>query len=149
MKKAKSTSKLQELVANQVSNALETVKESKTTKTQVKKIKAAPTDEDQVVKIPAAKAKAAKDAAIKSAKVQQEAALLEAVVSKREVKYIYPDDVQDTLARKKWRAQTRNELHRLEREMHRITDQNSKEFKAAKKAFEDFSKKVLKPNQVV
>ena len=149
MKKAKSTSKLQELVANQVSNALETVKESKTTKTQVKKIKAASTDEDQVAKIPAAKAKVAKDAAIKSAKVQQEAALLEAVVSKREVKYIYPDDVQDTLARKKWRAQTRNELHRLEREMHRITDQNSKEFKAAKKAFEDFSKKVLKPNQVV
>lgn len=149
MKKAKSTSKLQELVANQVSNALETVKESKTTKTQVKKIKAAPTNEDQVVKIPTAKAKVAKDAAIKSAKVQQEAALLEAVVSKREVKYIYPDDVQDTLARKKWRAQTRNELHRLEREMHRITDQNSKEFKAAKKAFEDFSKKVLKPNQVV
>lgn len=148
MKKAKSTSKLQELVANQVSNALETVKESKTTKTQVKKIKAAK-EEDKVTKIPAAKAKSSKDAAVKSAKVQQEAALLEAVVSKREVKYIYPEDVQDTLARKKWRAQTRNELHKLEREMHRITDQNSKEFKAAKKAFEDFSKKVLKPNQVI
>lgn len=137
--------KLQELVANQVSNALETVKESvKPTAAQVKKIKAAkPAATEEKV------TKKTKAAAVKSAKQQQEAALLEAVVSKREVKYIYPDEVKDTLARKKWRAQTRNELHRLEREMHRITDQNSKEFKAAKKAFEEFSSRVLKPNQVV
>lgn len=143
--KTKTNNKLQELVANQVSNALETVKESvKPTAAPVKKIKAAKPDatEEKVTK----KTKAA---AVKSAKQQQEAALLEAVVSKREVKYIYPDEVKDTLARKKWRAQTRNELHRLEREMHRITDQNSKEFKAAKKAFEEFSSRVLKPNQVV
>lgn len=140
--KTKSNNKLQELVANQVSNALETVKESVKPETApVKKIKAAATKE--------VKAKGTKAAAVKSAKQQQEAALLEAVVSKREVKYIYPEDVTDTLSRKKWRAQTRNELHRLEREMHRITDQNSKEFKAAKKAFEEFSSRVLKPNQVV
>ena len=137
--------KLQELVANQVSNALETVKESvKPTAAPVKKIKAAkPAATEEKV------TKKTKAAAVKSAKQQQEAALLEAVVSKREVKYIYPDEVKDTLARKKWRAQTRTELHRLEREMHRITDQNSKEFKAAKKAFEEFSSRVLKPNQVV
>ena len=137
------TNKLQELVANQVSNAIETVKESVKPETAapVKKIKAAATKE--------VKAKDTKAAAVKSAKQQQEAALLEAVVSKREVKYIYPEDVTDTLSRKKWRAQTRNELHRLEREMHRITDQNSKEFKAAKKAFEEYSSRVLKPNQVV
>ena len=95
-----------------------------------------------------AEKKNALNKAVKSAKVQQEAALLEQVVSQREVKYIYPDDVQDTLARKKWRQKVRNELHRLEREMHRITDQNSKEFKAAKKAFEAYQKEVLKPNQV-
>lgn len=143
--KTKTNNKLQELVANQVSNALETVKESvKPTAAPVKKIKAAkPAATEEKV------TKKTKDAAVKSAKQQQEAALLEAVVSKREVKYIYPDEVKDTLARKKWRAQTRNELHRLEREMHRITDQNSKEFKAAKKAFEEFSSRVLKPNQVV
>ena len=143
--KTKTNNKLQELVANQVSNALETVKESvKHTAAPVKKIKAAkPAATEEKV------TKKTKDAAVKSAKQQQEAALLEAVVSKREVKYIYPEEVKDTLARKKWRAQTRNELHRLEREMHRITDQNSKEFKAAKKAFEEFSSRVLKPNQVV
>ena len=143
--KTKNNNKLQELVANQVSNALETVKESvKPTAAPVKKIKATkPAATEEKV------TKKTKAAAVKSAKQQQEAALLEAVVSKREVKYIYPDEVKDTLARKKWRAQTRNELHRLEREMHRITDQNSKEFKAATKAFEDFSSMVLKPNQVV
>ena len=72
----------------------------------------------------------------------------EKVISNREVKYVYPADVVDTLARKKWRQQTRNELHRLELAMARIKDQNSKEFKAAAKAYEDFKKKVLKPEQV-
>ena len=68
--------------------------------------------------------------------------------TKKEVKYVYPADVVDTLARKKWRQQTRNELHRLELAMARIKDQNSKEFKAAAKAYDDFKKKVLKPEQV-
>lgn len=74
--------------------------------------------------------------------------IIEQVISNREVKYVYPADVVDTLARKKWRQQTRNELHRLELAMARIKDQNSKEFKAAAKAYEDFKKKVLKPEQV-
>ena len=134
------STKLQELVANQVANALETVKESKTQKVSKK---------TEVTELPNATKAAKKTKAVKIAKEQQEAALLEQVVSQREVKYIYPDDVQDTLARKKWRQQTRNELHKLEREMHRITDQNSKEFKLAKEAYENFAKKVLKPNQVV
>ncbi len=33
------------------------------------------------------------------------------------------------------KQQTRNELHRLEREMFRIKDQNSKEYKKAAKAY--------------
>jgi transposase-like protein len=45
-------------------------------------------------------------------------------------------------------APTSNELHRLEREMFRIKDQNSKEYKKAAKAYEDFKNKVLKPEQV-
>lgn len=140
--------KLQELVSNQIANALETVKGSKesSSKSSTKKSTEAPAA--KVKKIKAAETKEKVNKAVKSAKVQQEAALLEQVVSQREVKYIYPDDVQDTLARKKWRQKVRNELHRLEREMHRITDQNSKEFKAAKKAFEAYQEEVLKPNQV-
>ena len=140
--------KLQELVSNQIANALETVKGSKESspKSSTKKSTEAPAA--KVKKIKAAETQEKVNKAVKSAKVQQEAALLEQVVSQREVKYIYPDDVQDTLARKKWRQKVRNELHRLEREMHRITDQNSNEFKAAKRAFEAYQKEVLKPNQV-
>lgn len=165
----KTTKKLQELVANQVANALETAKED-TKKTSKKSTSKKNTDASakEEAKEPKAttkktikketsakepKAKATKTSSKKEATVnevakQQSSAILENVVSKREVKYIYPEDVQDTLARKKWRQQTRNELHKLEREMLRIQDHNSKEFKAAEKAFKDFQSKVLKPNQV-
>lgn len=85
---------------------------------------------------------------IKDVEKQQKPSIIEKVISNREVKYVYPEDVVDTLARKKWRQQTRNELHRLEREMFRIKDQNSKEYKKAAKAYEDFKNKVLKPEQV-
>ena len=118
MKKA---SKLQELVSNSVANAIATVSNS--------------TKEDKAPQV------------TKEVTKQQNTAILEQVISNREVKYIYPEDVKDTLARKRWRQQTRNELHRLEREMYRIKDTNSKEYKAAKKEFEEFQAKVLKPAQ--
>lgn len=92
--------------------------------------------------------KSKKEETIKEVKQQQKPSIIEQVISNREVKYVYPEDITDTLARKKWRQQTRNELHRLEREMFRIKDQNSKEFKDAAKKYEDFKKKVLKPEQV-
>ena len=92
--------------------------------------------------------KSKKEETIKEVKQQQKPSIIEQVISNREVKYVYPEDITDTLARKKWRQQTRNELHRLEREMFRIKDQNSKEFKNAAKKYEDFKKKVLKPEQV-
>ena len=85
---------------------------------------------------------------VKDVEKQQKPSIIEKVISNREVKYVYPEDITDTLARKKWRQQTRNELHRLEREMFRIKDQNSKEYKKAAKAYEDFRNKVLKPEQV-
>lgn len=137
---AKNT-KLENLIANQVTEAINEAKKSNkaneekpTTKSTKKVISSKGTDKEKKT--------------TKSVAKQQKVAIIEEVVSQREVKYIYPEDVVDTLARKKWRQQTRNELHRLEREMHRIQDQNSKEYKTARKAYEDFQKKVLKPNQV-
>lgn len=91
----------------------------------------------------AKKAKVTKEVA-----AQQKEAILEEVISKREVKYIYPEDVKDTLARKTWRQKTRNELHRLELTVSRIKDTNSKEYKKAKKEYEAFKATVLKPEQV-
>lgn len=153
----KKTSKLQELVSNSVANAIATVsnstKEAKapqvtnqeTSKEEPKKkIKKTTATANPEAKAPKA---TKKEQVTKEVTKQQNTAILEQVISNREVKYIYPEDVKDTLARKRWRQQTRNELHRLEREMYRIKDTNSKEYKAAKKAFDEFQAKVLKPAQ--
>ena len=63
----------------------------------------------------------------------------------REVKYIYPDDVKDSLAKKTWRQKTRSEIHRLELAISRIKDTDSKEFKKAMKELRLFKESVLKP----
>lgn len=127
----KNETKVTNLVATKVAEQLEGIKNSKTDKASAPKTKTSK-----------------KEQVVKEVKEQQKPSIIEQVISNREVKYVYPADVVDTLARKKWRQQTRNELHRLELAMARIKDQNSKEFKAAAKAYEDFRKKVLKPEQV-
>lgn len=94
------------------------------------------------------KANKEKEATVKEVAKQQKAALVEEVIANREVKYIYPEDVVDTLSRKTWRQKTRNKLHQLELAVSRIKDQNSKEYKKALKEYQDFKKEVLKPEQV-
>lgn len=145
------------LVANQLNEVKEQVSKSKTTKGQktkkqlVEESKKAAKEfaNAKLVELkPKGKKSSKKEETIKEVKQQQSPSIIEQVISNREVKYVYPSDITDTLARKKWRQQTRNELHRLEREMFRIKDQNSKEFKDAAKKYGDFKKKVLKPEQV-
>ena len=94
------------------------------------------------------KANKEKEATVKEVAKQQKAALVEKVIANREVKYIYPEDVVDTLSRKTWRQKTRNKLHQLELAVSRIKDQNSKEYKKALKEYNDFRKEVLKPEQI-
>lgn len=144
------------LVANQLNEVKEQVSKSKTTKGQKTKKQLVEESKEAAKEFSKAKLvelkpkgkKSKKEETIKEVKQQQKSSIIEQVISNREVKYVYPEDITDTLARKKWRQQTRNELHRLEREMFRIKDQNSKEFKDAAKKYEDFKKKVLKPEQV-
>lgn len=144
------------LVANQLNEVKEQVSKSKTTKGQKTKKQLVEESKEAAKEFSKAKLvelkpkgkKSKKKETIKEVKQQQKPSIIEQVISNREVKYVYPEDITDTLARKKWRQQTRNELHRLEREMFRIKDQNSKEFKDAAKKYEDFKKKVLKPEQV-
>lgn len=95
------------------------------------------------------KKKSAKDKAVDETAEAQKPSIMEEVISHRDVKYIYPEDVVDTLSRKTWRQKTRNKLRQLERDMLRISDQNSKEYKKAKKAYEEFKSQVLKPAQAV
>lgn len=142
--------KATELINNQVSNSLKEVKASKTQKPkETKESKAKEEPKAKLVKTTTKKASTKKEEVVKEVAKQQKPNIIEQVISNREVKYIYPDDVTDTLSRKKWRQQTRNELRKLEREMLRIQDHNSKEYKSAQDKYITFQKKVLKVDEAV
>lgn len=117
-------------VENQAQVNVQPKEEAKETKTiKVKKVK---------------KPETAKEKVVKKVKKQAEVNLVEEVITKREVKYIYPADCIDTLSRKKHRQQVRNQLNRLELEMLRIEDKQSKEFKAKEKEYLKFKKANVK-----
>lgn len=142
--------KVTELINNQVSNSLKEVKASKTQKPkETKESKAKEEPKAKLVKTTTKKASTKKEEVVKEVAKQQKPNIIEQVISNREVKYIYPDDVTDTFSRKKWRQQTRNELRKLEREMLRIQDHNSKEYKSAQNKYITFQKKVLKVDEAV
>lgn len=142
--------KVTELINNQVSNSLKEVKASKTQKPkETKESKAKEEPKAKLVKTTTKKASTKKEEVVKEVAKQQKPNLIEQVISNREVKYIYPDDVTDTLSRKRWRQQTRNELRRLEREMLRIQDHNSKEYESAQINYITFRRKVLKVDEAV
>lgn len=142
--------KVTELINNQVSNSLKEVKASKTQKPkETKESKPKEEPKAKLVKTTTKKASTKKEEVVKEVAKQQKPNIIEQVISNREVKYIYPDDVTDTLSRKKWRQQTRNELRKLEREMLRIQDHNSKEYKSAQNKYITFQKKVLKVDEAI
>lgn len=142
--------KVTELINNQVSNSLKEVKASKTQEPkETKESKAKEEPKAKLVKTTTKKASTKKEEVVKEVAKQQKPNIIEQVISNREVKYIYPDDITDTLSRKKWRQQTRNELRKLEREMLRIQDHNSKEYKSAQNKYITFQKKVLKVDEAV
>ena len=123
--------KLQEVILNKT---LDNLKEE-TPKAEKKKKKASKTKASNSP----AKAKAKKET-----KKAAEASLVEEVISKREVKYIYPEDCQDTLSRKTFRQKVRNQLHKLELEMLRIENKNSKEYKAKEKEYREYRSQYVK-----
>lgn len=138
-----------ELINNQVSNSLKEVKASKTQKPkETKESKAKEEPKAKLVKTTTNKV-SKKEEVVKEVAKQQKPNIIEQVISNREVKYIYPEDVVDTLSRKKWRQQTRNELRKLEREMLRIQDHNSKEYKSAQNKYITFQKEVLKVDEAI
>lgn len=142
--------KVTELINNQVSNSLKEAKASKTQKPkETKESKAKEEPKAKLVKTTTKKASTKKEKVVEEVAKQQKPHIIKQVISNREVKYIYPDDVTDTLSRKKWRQQTRNELRKLEREMLRIQDHNSKEYKSAQNKYIKFQKKVLKVDEAV
>lgn len=95
------------------------------------------------------KKKSKKDKLVAKAQKKVEVNLVEEVVTKREVKYIYPADCEDTLSRKKFRQQVRNKIHQLELAMLRIENQDSKEFKKAKKEYLEYKNQFVKESVAI
>lgn len=145
-----SVDELQEIPVKELAPAKEKEEPKAKKLKKVKKVKSEKATENTEVKaIKLKKKKTAKDKAVEDTKEQQKPSIMEEVISHRDVKYLYPEDVKDTLSRKTWRQKTRNKLRKLERDMLRITDQNSKEYKKAKKAYMDYQSQVLKINEAV
>lgn len=142
----KKNNKLAEVISANVSEQLNGIIDAKST---ISKKKATPKKEAKpkakVVATPAAK----KEATIQEVTKQQKVSIAEKVISTRDVKYLYPENIVDQLARKKWRQEVRNKYHKLEREVFKFQDKNSKEYKAALKEFETYKAQVLKPGQAI
>lgn len=141
----KKNNKLAEVISANVTEQIKGIANAKSTTSSKKEDKTPKKKTSKAVKLPAAK----KEATIQEVTKQQEASIAEKVVSTRDVKYLYPADIQDQLARKKWRQAVRNKYHALERECYKFQDQNSKEYKEALKIFETFKAEVLKPGQAI
>ena len=141
----KKNNKLAEVISANVTEQIKGIANAKSTTSSKKEDKTPKKKTSKAVKLPAAK----KEATIQKVTKQQEASIAEKVVSTRDVKYLYPADIQDQLARKKWRQAVRNKYHALERECYKFQDQNSKEYKEALKVFETFKAEVLKPGQAI
>ena len=141
----KKNNKLAEVISANVTEQIKGIANAKSTTSSKKEDKTPKKKTSKAVKLPAAK----KEATIQEVTKQQEASIAEKVVSTRDVKYLYAADIQDQLARKKWRQAVRNKYHALERECYKFQDQNSKEYKEALKVFEIFKAEVLKPGQAI
>lgn len=141
----KKNNKLAEVISANVTEQIKGIANAKSTTSSKKEDKTPKKKTSKAVKLPAAK----KEATIQEVTKQQEASIAEKVVSTRDVKYLYPADIQDQLARKKWRQAVRNKYHALERECYKFQDQNSKEYQEALKVFETFKAEVLKPGQAI
>ena len=118
-------------------------KSKKALKAEVKKEETPEAAKEKKVK------KTKKDKLISKTQEKVEANLVEEVVTKREVKYIYPADCEDTLSRKKFRQQVRNKIHQLELAMLRIENQDSKEYKKAKKEYLEYKNQFVKESVAI
>lgn len=99
-----------------------------------------------VKKTPKATTKKQTPKEITVAKVKKAAKnnLVEEVISKREVVYIYPEGCDNTLDKKKFRQVTRNKIKNLQAELQGIKDKTSKEYIKKEKAFNAYVKTVRK-----
>lgn len=149
----KKNEKLQAVLAKNLQNTINSIEDAKSSTPKASKEEAKPKTKKVTNKKKATKVKeiptATKAKVTKEVAKQQAASIKEKVVTERDVKYLYPADCVDQLARKKWRQEIRNEYRKLEREVFKFQGDNSKEAKEAIKKFEDFKKDHLKPGMAI
>lgn len=102
--------------------------ESKKTKVEEAKAKTSKKVKATKIELPSTKLEKKKSKVAKEVTPVTNTALMEQVVSKREIKYIYPDDCIDTLARKQFRQKVRNKIHKMENQLFKMSDKTSKEY---------------------
>lgn len=93
--------------------------------------------------------KTKKEKLVDKTKKKVESNLIEEVITKREVKYIYPADCEDTLSRKKFRQQVRNKIHQLELAMLRIENRDSEDFEKAKEEYLEYKNRFVKESVAI
>lgn len=93
--------------------------------------------------------KTKKEKLVDKTKKKVEANLIEEVVTKREIKYIYPADCGDTLSRKKFRQRIRSKIHQLELAMLRVENRDSEDFEKAEKEYLEYKNQFVKESAVI
>lgn len=136
MKKEKLTK-----VENTNKSTNSSVENNKEIKTSKKEVKAKASKKE--AKAEKAEKPSKKEKLTKKIALQQAVEIVQKVAKERVVKYKYPEDVKDSLSRKTWRQKVRSKLRQLELAKARIEDQNSKEFKEALKAYNEYRSEVL------
>lgn len=65
------------------------------------------------------------------------------VTQERELFYKYPEDVDNPLDRKKWRQKVRNAIRAFDRNLSKIDDTESKEYRKLEREYKAYRKEVL------
>ena len=104
------------------------VKEASNLKVEEAKVKTPKKVKATKIELPSTKLEKKKSKVAKEVTPVTNTALMEQVVSKREIKYIYPEDCIDTLARKQFRQKVRNKIHKMENQLFKMEDKTSKEY---------------------
>lgn len=149
--KKKKNNKAQKLEKTNLVEGINTLIEEKAEKVEKSKKALKKGEEETTAQVAEEKKKkkSKKDKLVAKAQKKVEANLVEEVVTKREVKYIYPADCEDTLSRKKFRQQVRNKIHQLELAMLRIENQDSKKYKKAKKEYLEYKNQFVKESVAI
>lgn len=132
-KAANKANKLQEVVLAKTMESLS----GNGTKKETPKAKAKPEAEPK-------KVKASKETKKETPKKETPKKVTKKTETTREVKYIYPDNCNDSLSRKKFRAEVRAKVKQFNKSLEKAGGKESKEGKKVYKEFKEYTSQYLR-----